>query len=77
MKINPAYISQACSACGHISKENGTSQAVFKRVACGHAENADLNAARNILASGIGTVARGGAWSLGAPLSRDKISEVA
>ena len=77
IKINPAYTSQACSACGHISKENRTSQAVFKCVACGHAENADINAARNILASGIGASARGGALSLDTPLIREKICEVA
>ena len=76
IKINPAYTSQACSACGHVSKENRTSQAVFKCVACGHAENADLNAARNILASGIGASARGGALPLGTPLIREKIYEV-
>ena len=73
IKINPAYTSQACSACGHISKENRTSQAVFKCVACGHAENADINVARNILASGIGATARGGALSLDTPLIREKI----
>ena len=77
IRINPAYTSQACSACGHVSKENRTSQAVFKCVACGHAENADVNAARNILASGIGASARGGALPLGTPLIREKIYEVA
>ncbi len=77
IRINPAYTSQACSACGHVSKENRTSQAVFRCVVCGHAENADLNAARNILASGIGASARGGALSLDTPLIREKICEVA
>ncbi len=77
IKINPAYTSQACSACGHVSKENRTSQAVFKCVACGHAENADLNAARNILASGIGATARGGALPLGTPLIRERTCKVA
>ncbi len=77
IRINPACTSQACSACGHVSKENRTSQAVFKCVACGHAEHADLNAARNMLASGIGATARGGALSLGTPLIREKICKVA
>ena len=77
IKIHPAYTSQACSACGHVSKDNRTSQAVFKCVACGHAEHADINAARNILASGIGATARGGALPLGTPLIREKIYEVA
>ncbi len=77
IRINPACMSQACSACGHVSKENRTSQAVFKCVACGHAENADVNAARNILASGIGATAREGALPLGTPLIREKICKVA
>ncbi len=77
IRINPACTSQACSACGHVSKDNRTSQAVFKCVACGHAEHADLNAARNILASGIGATARGGALPLGTPLIREKICKVA
>ncbi len=77
IRISPACTSQACSACGHVSKENRTSQAVFRCVACGHAENADLNAARNMLASGIGATARGGALSLDTPLIREKICEVA
>ncbi len=73
IRTNPACTSQACSACGHVSKENRTSQAVFKCMACGHAEHADLNAARNILASGIGATARGGALPLGTPLIRERI----
>ena len=77
IRINPACTSQACSACGHVSKDNRTSQAVFKCVACGHAEHADLNAARNILASGIGATARGGALPLGIPLIREKTCKVA
>ena len=77
IKIHPACTSQACSACGHVSKENRTSQAVFRCVACGHAENADLNAARNMLASGIGASARGGAFSLETSLTRERICEVA
>ena len=76
VKINSAYTSQACSACGHVSKENRTSQAVFRCMACGHAENAELNAARNMLASGIGASARGGALSLDTPLIREKIYAV-
>ena len=33
----------------------------FKCVACGHSENADINAAKNILASGHGVLACGAA----------------
>lgn len=48
--VPPAYTSQACSACGHTTAENRKAQAVFACVACGHRENADRNAAKNILA---------------------------
>lgn len=52
IRVNPAYTSQTCSACGHCSADNRKSQALFACVACRHAENADLNAAKNILAAG-------------------------
>jgi putative transposase len=58
-KVNPAYTSQRCSACGHIAKENRESQAVFRCAACDFACNADVNAARNI-AAGHAAPARGG-----------------
>ncbi|MGW6198063.1 RNA-guided endonuclease InsQ/TnpB family protein [Kribbella sp. NPDC055110] len=47
-KINPAYTSQTCSACGHVASENRESQAVFRCVACRYEANADVNAAINI-----------------------------
>lgn len=47
--VPPAYTSQTCSACGHTAAENRKTQAVFECVACGHTENADRNAAKNIL----------------------------
>ncbi len=48
--VDPRYTSLTCSNCGHVAKENRESQAVFLCVECGHGENADLNAAKNILA---------------------------
>jgi len=50
--VNPAYTSQRCSVCGHIESGNRPSQAVFLCLDCGHNENADLNAAKNILVAG-------------------------
>ena len=46
--VNPKYTSRTCPICGHIDKRNreGT---VFKCVKCGFEDNADLNAAKNIL----------------------------
>ncbi|MBE1613086.1 IS605 OrfB family transposase [Actinopolymorpha pittospori] len=68
-KINPAYTSQTCNACGHRDARNRQSQAVFVCRACGHAAHADVNAARNI-AAGRAVTARGGS-PLGEPLNRE------
>jgi putative transposase len=47
------HSSQECSSCGHVDKRNRISQAVFQCVACGHEENADVNAAKVIRLRGI------------------------
>jgi IS605 OrfB family transposase len=46
--VDPHHTSQGCSCCGTIDKKNRPDQATFSCIACGHAENADVNAARNI-----------------------------
>lgn len=51
--VNPAYTSQTCSRCGHVSSENRKSQSRFACQSCGLEIHADLNAARNI-ASRVG-----------------------
>lgn len=51
--VNPSFTSQECRACGHIARESRESQAVFRCVSCGHADHADANAAKNILARGL------------------------
>jgi len=48
-----------CSECEFTSKENRKSQAKFSCLRCGHNHNADLNAARNILAAGLAVIACG------------------
>ena len=58
--INPAKTSQACSMCKHVASENRKTQEQFVCVSCGYSENADLNAARNILAAGRAVLACGG-----------------
>ena len=58
-KINPAFTSQRCSACGHVDAKSRESQARFVCTACGFACNADVNAAKNI-AAGHAVTARGG-----------------
>jgi len=46
--VDPKYTSQMCSSCQHVNEKNRLSQSKFKCVKCGHEENADLNAAKNI-----------------------------
>lgn len=46
--VDPAYTSRTCSVCGHCTKENRKSQAIFCCQACGFSCNADWNAAINI-----------------------------
>ena len=53
VRVDPRFTSQACSQCGHVCKQNRVSQAQFKCVQCGHAMNADENAALNILARAL------------------------
>ncbi len=48
VKVNPAYTSQTCSACGTIDSSSRISQAIFVCTSCDHSENADVNAAKNI-----------------------------
>jgi putative transposase len=56
--VVPAHhTSQECSCCHHVSSLNRQTQARFSCVACGHAENADVNAAKVILARGIALIA--------------------
>ena len=68
-KINPAFTSQRCSACGHVDAGSRESQARFCCTACGFAGNADVNAARNI-AAGHAVTARGGCRDAG-PVNRE------
>lgn len=42
--IDGAYTSQQCSVCGFVHPDNRLTQAAFRCLACGHTENADLNA---------------------------------
>lgn len=48
VKVQAAYTSQRCSACGVVDAKSRKSQAVFACRSCGYACNADVNAAINI-----------------------------
>lgn len=52
VRVPPQYTSQTCSVCSHVTPENRKTQEAFVCVACGHEENADVNAAKNILRAG-------------------------
>jgi IS605 OrfB family transposase len=69
--VDPAYTSQTCSACGTVNSASraGTE---YRCVHCGHADNADFQAAGNILRRGTVAahaidIARGGSAAVGAP----------
>ena len=49
VEVNPRNTSRRCSSCGYVAQENRESQAVFLCKKCGHSDNADHNAAINIL----------------------------
>ena len=72
-KVNPAYTSQTCHECGHVAKEN-RKQLNFKCTACGHTDDADVNAALNILAFGNGATGHGGG-DVGRPVKRHEIAQ--
>ena len=58
--VNPAYTGMRCSKCAHTEPKSRKSQATFLCLACGHMDNADVNAAKNIIAAGLGVTERGG-----------------
>lgn len=72
IRVRPAYTSLTCNACRHCAPENRESQAVFRCTACGHKDNADVNAACNIrdIAAGHAVTARGGR-ALAQPMNRE------
>lgn len=50
--VNPKNTSRRCPICDSICSDNRKTQSEFECTACGYAENADLNAALNILRAG-------------------------
>lgn len=46
IEVNPAYSSQTCSICEYVDSKSRISQSRFHCSACGHSENADVNAAK-------------------------------
>jgi len=57
--VDPRNTSRKCPVCGHTAKENRRTQSDFVCVACGFADDADVNAAVNILRAGHARLACG------------------
>lgn len=56
--VHSSYTSKMCPMCGCIDDGNRTTQEIFKCIECGHKDNADLNAAKNIRNRVLVTVLR-------------------
>lgn len=74
VKVRAAYTSQTCARCGVVDARSRRSQAVFACVACGHADHADTNAARNILAAGQAVTGRGADSEGAAAMNRQPLT---
>lgn len=60
-KVNPKYTSKRCNKCGCIHEDNRdckNSQAKFECKVCGHKDNADINASKNIAIPDIDMIIR-------------------
>ena len=56
--VHPSYTSKMCPMCGCIDDGNRPTQEIFKCVECGHKDNADFNASKNIRNRVLVTVLR-------------------
>ncbi len=61
IRVPARNTSRRCAECGHVEEDNRKEQAHFRCLACGHTDNADANAARNILNLGLNRLLAGGA----------------
>ena len=81
--VQPSYTSKMCPICGCIEDENRPNQETFTCIECGHTDNADFNAAKNIRNRVCVTVLRdkllkqmdNGAYET-KKLKREKVKEV-
>ncbi len=58
--VDLAYTSLRCSECGYTDKKSHESQAILCCQACGHTITADVNAAKKMIAAGLGVYGRQG-----------------
>ena len=69
--VPPQYTSQTCPACGHVSKDNRTTQARFACVSCGYENHADVVGAINVLERGQRLLACGEHARLGSSMKQE------
>ncbi len=74
--VDPRHTSQTCAACGVVDSRSRRSQSDFRCVACGHADNADLNAAANIRRQGLAQL-HGEGVAVRHPVNRENMSKLA
>lgn len=70
--VDPAYTSQTCNRCGYVNSVN-RKRKQFSCLKCSHDDDADINAAKNILAVGQMVIARGGNDARGHPAKREAV----
>ncbi len=70
VEINPACTPQTCHSCADAHQASCQGR-TFRCVACGHADHANLHAARTIMAAGIGASARREAFALATSVTRE------
>lgn len=75
--VPPQNTSRTCPACGHVSKDNRKTQALFACVACGFEENADLVGAINVLRAGHARFACEVSGAVGPPAAGTRRGESA
>jgi putative transposase len=69
--VDPKNTSRTRPCCGHVSKDNRKTLALFRCVECGHEANADHVGALNVLAAGLAAIACGGMAQSGRPMEQE------
>ena len=72
ISVDPKFTSQTCNVCGVVDAKSRRSQDKFKYTSCGYEENADINAARVILARGLNLGSVSGALKTPSELRRSR-----
>ncbi len=74
--VDPRHTSQTCAACGVVDARSRRTQAAFMCVSCGHADNADINASREIRRRGLAQL-HGEGVAVRHPVNREDIPRLA